>query len=289
MLQQRGFYGVMSIAPTPFDEAGALNVDSIKSLVDFYLSKGVNGLTILGVMGEADKLLTDERARVIETYIGAANGRIPIVVGTTHAGTQPAVALARQAQKLGAAGLMIAPPPVAGMDAAELIKAHYQAISDAVSIPIVVQDYPISSGVILSPELLAKMARSIKQVQYLKLEDPPTPVKLQRVRQQAGDRLGVMGGLGGMFYFEELEQGALGTMTGYAFPEIWWRFTSRIRPERLRAPRRFSISACRSSGLSSSRASAWPFARKSSGGAAPSRARRPMRRRWRWTKLPAAS
>jgi 4-hydroxy-tetrahydrodipicolinate synthase len=171
-------------------------------------------------MGEADKLLTDERVRVIETYIGAANGRIPIVVGTTHAGTQPAVALARQAEKLGAAGLMIAPPPVTGADACDQIKAHYQAINDAVSIPIVVQDYPISNGVILSPELLAEMARSMERVQYLKLEDPPTPVKLQRVRQQAGDRLGVMGGLGGMFYFEELEQGALGTMTGFAFPEI---------------------------------------------------------------------
>jgi 4-hydroxy-tetrahydrodipicolinate synthase len=215
------FTGALVIAPTPFEDDGSLDLDSINTLVEFYVEKGVHGLTTLGVFGEAHKLLFDERARVIEAYISATDGRLPVYVGATHAATTPAVALARQAQELGGAGLLIGPPPLSGGNTEDLVRAHFQAISDAVSIPIMVQDYPPSSGGLkMSPELLAKMGETIEQVRYLKLEDPPTPLKVNQVRQVAGDNLGIVGGLGGLFFFEELEQGAQGTMTGFAYPEI---------------------------------------------------------------------
>ena len=217
---ESGFSGVLSIMPTPFLEDGSLDVTSIRVLCDAYLEHGVNGLTILGVMGEAHKLLPDERARVIEGYIEGVAGRVPVVVGTSHQGTLPAIALARQAQRLGAAGVMVAPPPVSAQNMDELILDHYTAIHDSVSLPLVVQDHPGSTGVLLSPQLLAQLANRLERVRYLKLEDPPTPIKADQVRQLTGDKLGIFGGLGGVFFFEELEHGALGTMTGFAFPEV---------------------------------------------------------------------
>ena len=220
MAEYSRFEGVFSIAPTPFNKDGTLDLDSIKTLVDFYIAKGVHGLTILGVMGEADRLLPEERVRVIETFLSEVNGRMPVVIGTSHAGTIPAIALARQAERLGAAGVMVAPPPVAGGHQEQLLRDHFQAISDVISIPIVVQDYPPSSGVMLATALLSDLAETVEHVEYLKLEDPPTPVKIGEVRRLAGDRLSIFGGLGGVFYLEELERGASGTMTGFAYPEI---------------------------------------------------------------------
>jgi 4-hydroxy-tetrahydrodipicolinate synthase len=101
-----------------------------------------------------------------------------------------------------------------------LVFDHYRAIHDVVSVPIVVQDHPGSTGIILSPNLLARLAANLERVRYLKLEDPPTPVKADQIRELVGDKLGIFGGLGGVYFFEELEHGALGTMTGFAFPEI---------------------------------------------------------------------
>ena len=221
MDSEHQFSGVLSITPTPFNEDGALDLDSVKTLVDFYAKQGVDGITILGVFGEAHKLLPAERAQVIEAFVGATDGRFPVLVGTTHAGTNPAVALARQAEQLKAAGVMVAPPPLTGDDTDDLVFDHYQAISDAISVPIIVQDYPPSSGGLkMSPRLLARMAESIVQVRYLKMEDAPSAVKTGKVRELAGDSLGILGGLGGVFFFEELQQGAIGTMTGFAYPEI---------------------------------------------------------------------
>ncbi len=213
--------GVICITPTPFNHDGSLDLDGITTLVGFYKDAGVHGLTILGVMGESNKLLPDERARVTEAYLEAAGGQLPVIVGATHAGTNVAIALAQKAASQGAVGVMIAPPPVSGGSADKLVFEHFKAISDAISIPIILQDFPpASAGLKLSPELLAEMGKNIPRVQYLKLEDPPTPKKIAQVRQLAGDSLGIFGALGGLFYFEELEQGSLGTLTGFAFPEF---------------------------------------------------------------------
>ena len=205
--------GVLSIMPTPFLDDGSLDLGSIQVLCEAYIDRGVSGLTILGVMGEAHKLLPDERARVIEAYIQGVAGRVPVIVGTSHQGTRPAMALAQQAERLGAAGVMVAPPPVPAGNLDDLVFDHYLAIHEVVSVPIVVQDHPGSTGILMSPKLLARLAANLERVHYLKLEDPPTPVKTDQVRQLAGDKLGILGGLGGVYFFEELEHGALGTMS----------------------------------------------------------------------------
>jgi 4-hydroxy-tetrahydrodipicolinate synthase len=223
------FAGVVAIMPTPFLEDGSLDLDSIQVLCDVYIERGVNGLAILGVMGEAQKLLPDERAQVIETYVRCAAGRVPVVAGTSHQGTHPAIALALQAERLGCAGIMVAPPPVPAARVDDLVFDHYRSIHNAVSVPMVVQDHLASSGVLMSPQLLARLSAELERAGYLKLEDPPTPAKADQIRYLAGGRPRIFGGLGGLYFFEELEHGAAGTMTGFAFPEILVRIYDAYR------------------------------------------------------------
>ena len=210
--------GVYNITPTPFHPDGSLDSDSLARLTRFTIDAGVDGMTILGVMGEASKVTDAERERIIATVIEAAEGRIPICVGATHAATDPCVAYSRQAQAMGAQAIMVAPPRlVRSSDAA--LRRHYLAVAEAVDIPVVVQDHPPSSGVFMSVEFIAALADEAPHCRFLKLEDEPTPPKLTQVRQ-ANPRVEVFGGSGGMWYLEELRRGAIGIMTGFGIPEI---------------------------------------------------------------------
>ena len=123
--------GVYTIAPTPFNEDSSLDVTSISTLVNFLVELGIDGITILGVMGEASKLIDSERDEIITRSVEAANGRIPICVGTSHAGTDGCVAYSKRAEKLGAYALMVAPPKLAkGTDKA--LMKHYLRVADSV-------------------------------------------------------------------------------------------------------------------------------------------------------------
>jgi 4-hydroxy-tetrahydrodipicolinate synthase len=211
--------GVYNITPTPFAEDGSLDVESLKRLTLFTRDTGVNGMTILGVLGEADKLTEAERDRVIATTVEAAAGGLPICVGTTHAGTDGCIAYSRRAQALGARAVMVAPPKLARANDAAL-ERHYLAVADAIDIPVVVQDFPPSvGGILMSVDLIARIGAASPQCRYLKLEDEPSPMKVSQVRAANPD-IRVLGGLGGMMFLEELRHGAHGTMTGFAYPEI---------------------------------------------------------------------
>lgn len=209
--------GTYPIVPTPFQENGELDLESIGSLARFMAARGVSGLAILGVMGEAQKLTDAERRQVIETFRTAFPADLQLVVGTGAAGTDSAVAFAREAADLGADALLVAPPPVQNDD---VIFAYYQRVGAAVELPIVLHDYPESTKIIMSPWLIAELHTKIGNIQYIKLEDPPTVAKIAKVRKLAGGMLGVFGALGGMYAFEELDVGALGIMTGFAYPEL---------------------------------------------------------------------
>ena len=210
--------GVYNITPTPFLADGSLDVASLATLAEFTIAKGADGLTILGVMGEADKLTDPERDVVIAKTVEAARGRVPVCVGTTHAGTDGCVAHSRRAQQLGARAVMVAPPRLArATDAA--LRRHYLQVASAVDVPVVVQDHPASSGVVMSVELLAGLGREAERCRFVKLEDEPSPPKIAELLAANPD-LRVFGGLGGMMFLEELRRGAIGTMTGFAFPEI---------------------------------------------------------------------
>jgi 4-hydroxy-tetrahydrodipicolinate synthase len=212
-------HGVIPITATPFDADGRVDEDSIVTLVEFEARCGVHGLNVLGIMGEFHKLTESERRRVAEVFIKSAAGRFPIVVGTSHAGTGASIELSQAAEAAGAAALMVAPPPGLKGDAA--ILAHYRAVARAVSIPIVVQDEPVTTGVIMPPELILKIATELPACRYVKLEEPPTPTKITALRRLPGsDRLRIFGGMNGMYFFEELSRGAVGIMTGVAVPDI---------------------------------------------------------------------
>jgi 4-hydroxy-tetrahydrodipicolinate synthase len=209
--------GVWNIVPTPFLPDGALDEASLPRLAAFVRATGVDGMTILGVLGEAGRLGDAERGRVIDGVVAAA-ADLPVCVGVSHASTDRAIAFAREAERAGAHSVMLAPPPLARpTDAA--IRRHYLAVAAAISIPVVVQDHPASSGVPMSSDLLLALAAEAPSCRVIKLEEEPTPPKAGRLVSGSPDVV-VLGGLGGGMLLEELRRGSHGTMTGFGFPEI---------------------------------------------------------------------
>ncbi len=214
------FEGVYSIIPTAFTDAGEIDPDSQRRVVDLFVAKGANGLTALGVTGEVARLEEYERATVLELVVKQVDGRVPVVAGTSAEGTRTCIAYTRQAKALGAAAVMVSPPRMPKLNSNAVV-AHYKALADAVDLPIVVQDYPPIAGFAMEPSLLARIAREIPAARTIKLEDPPTPFKTARILEAcAGTPVQIFGGLGGVFLLEELISGATGAMTGFAFPEI---------------------------------------------------------------------
>lgn len=210
--------GVYTIAPTPFEEDGSLDVPSLSILTRFLVELGIDGITVLGVMGEASKLIESERDQIIDGVVKAANGQIPVCVGTSHAGTDGCIALSRRAEELGASALMVAPPKLAnGTD--EALLSHYLRVADAITLPIVIQDHPTSTGVTMSIDFIANVADQSSQCRFLKLEEEPSPRKASQVLAK-NPKVEIFGGLGGVMLLEELRHGCMGTMTGFAYPEI---------------------------------------------------------------------
>ncbi len=185
-------------------------------------------MTILGVLGEAAKLSDRERSQVIEGVLASA-GDLPVCVGVTHAATDRAVANAREAQALGAHSVMLAPPALARPNDAAVL-AHYLAVAGAIDLPVVVQDHPVSSGVFMSVELLTTIASRAPSCRVLKLEDEPSPPKIGRLLA-ADPELRILGGLGAIMLVEELRRGAVGTMTGFGFPELLVEIVGRFRAD----------------------------------------------------------
>lgn len=210
--------GIFNILATPFDASQQVDYASLQKLVEFQIDKGVYGLTILGVLGEAAKLSLDERQQVMETVIQTVNGRIPVIVGTSHQDLATCINLSKAAVSAGAAGVMIAPPRLTNPADAEII-AIYAEVASAVATALVVQDFPPVNGITMTPGMLAQLAEQIPAARYLKLEDPPLMEKISAIRAQT-DQFQIFGGLGGMFLLEELQRGAAGTMTGFAFSEV---------------------------------------------------------------------
>jgi len=210
--------GVYNITATPFDESAGLDLESLRTLVDFQLARGVTGLAILGNLGEVRYLTDAERDAVTQTTTAQVAGRAPVIVGMGFSGAHATLSHARRAAAAGATGLMVAPP--VGVRGEDAIVDHYRRVGDGTPLPIVIYDEPLSSGVVMPPPLLARLVEAVPSAAVIKLEDPPTPVKLTQIRRLLGDRVQIFGGLGGAFFLEELGRGAAGTMTGFAYSEI---------------------------------------------------------------------
>lgn len=207
------FGGVFPIACTTFHDDGSIDLDSQRRLVRHLIDAGAHGLGLFGNASEGYTLSSDERRRLLDAIVAEAAGRVPLIVSSGHTGTDLAVSLSREAEAAGASGLMILPPYFLKPDADGLMH-YYGAISDAVTIPIMVQDAPLLTGVAMGPQLLAHMASDIANVRCVKVEAPPTGPKITETVALAGDGLACFGGLNGNFLIEEFERGATGTMPG---------------------------------------------------------------------------
>lgn len=209
------FSGVYTIMPTPFKDDGSLDLPSLEKLTAFLARQGVDGVVVLGVMGEAPKLSQKEQDEVIATTVKAA-GTMPVLAGSGADGTDLAVEKSLNALSLGAAGLLVAPPPVQN-DA--VIFEYYRRINEKVSGTIILHDYPAATGIRLNPGLVKRLYDELEQVRVIKLEETPSAPKVSALRKLGSD-ISIVGGLGGMFFLEELERGSNGMMTGFSYPEI---------------------------------------------------------------------
>lgn len=216
--------GVYIIAATPFFDDDRIDFESIDSLTDFYLEKGVSGITILGMMGEAQKLSPQESKAVMDRVIARVDGRVPVVVGVSNRDMDKLAALANLAMDSGAAGVMVA--PYDEQDSDEKIYDYFVAVDKAMEskIPFIYQDFPLATKAPISVDCLMKIIRDVPQVVMLKHEDWPGLEKLSELRtrsEKAGlRRISVLCGNGGLYLPQELGRGADGAMTGFAYPEM---------------------------------------------------------------------
>lgn len=214
--------GVIAIAPTPFLPNGSIDFNSIDRLADYYANAGCTGVTVLGMMGEAMKLDIAEARTVAERFI--KRSRIPVIVGVSAPGFAAMSALSRASMDMGAAGVMIAPVPTLRGD--DHIVTYFSQAAEAIGeeIPWVLQDFPLGVGVTMTTSTIARIVRQVPSCGMLKHEDWPGLEKLSAIRalQAKGELrpLLIFCGNGGIFLDFELERGADGAMTGYAFPEL---------------------------------------------------------------------
>lgn len=215
------YRGVFPVAPTTFTEAGELDLDSQQRCIDFMIDAGAQGICILANFSEQFTLSDDERETLARVVIERVAGRVPVIVTTTHFSTRSTIERSQRAQALGAAMVMVMPPyHGATIRVPEpAIVDYYARLSDAIGIPIMVQDAPVS-GTPLPAALLARMAREIEQLAYFKIECAGAASKLRELIRLGGDAIeGPWDGEEGITLYSDLEAGATGAMTGAGFPD----------------------------------------------------------------------
>ncbi|MBC7610257.1 MAG: dihydrodipicolinate synthase family protein [Polaromonas sp.] len=217
----RPYKGVFPVVPTTFNDAGELDLPSQLRCVDFMIEAGSTGLCILANFSEQFVLSDDEREVLTAAILKHVAGRVPVIVTTTHFGTRVCAERSRRVQDAGAAMVMVMPPYHGATIrvSEEKVYEFYAALSDAIDIPIMIQDAPVS-GTPLSAAFLARMAKEIKNVCYFKIETPGAASKLRElIRLGAGAIEGPWDGEEAITLLPDLEAGATGAMTGGAYPD----------------------------------------------------------------------
>jgi 4-hydroxy-tetrahydrodipicolinate synthase len=215
--------GVFPIAPTPFNPDGSVDWASADRLFEFYHGIGSDGVTVLGIMGEAPKLEPEEAVELVRRAVARMGGK-PIIVGVSAPGFAAMRSLARQVMELGAGGVMIAPPPSLRTD--DQITGYYAQAVEAIGtdIPFVIQDYPLTLQVVMTPAVIRRIIQDNPSCVMLKHEDWPGLEKISTLRRFEAEgslrRVAILTGNGGLFLDFEMERGADGANTGYAFPEL---------------------------------------------------------------------
>jgi 4-hydroxy-tetrahydrodipicolinate synthase len=215
--------GVFPIAPTPFFDDGTIDTGSIDRLADFYVACGSTGVTVLGQLGEAPKLGHDEGVAIAAQMIRRA-ARLPVVVGVSAPGFAAMRALARDVMDRGAAGVMIAPPNTLRTD--DQIAGYYRQAAEAIGadVPFVIQDYPLTFSVQMTPAVIRRIVAENPSCVMLKHEDWPGLEKISALRGFERDgsmrHIAILCGNGGLFLDYEMQRGADGANTGYCFPDM---------------------------------------------------------------------
>ena len=215
------YRGVFPVAPTTFTASGELDLPSQKRCIDFMIDAGSNGLCILANFSEQFVLADDERELLTKTILEHVNGRVPVIVTTTHFSSRVCVERSRRAQAMGAAMVMVMPPyhgATIRVPEAQTFE-FFAALSDALTIPIMVQDAPVS-GTVLSAPFLARMATELEQVAYFKIETPGAAAKLRELIRLGGAAIeGPWDGEEAITLLPDLDAGATGSMTGGGYPD----------------------------------------------------------------------
>ena len=214
--------GVFPIAPTPFHPDGGLDPGSLDRLADFYTGCGVSGVTVLGQLGEAPKLEHREAVTIAARMVRRM--QVPVVVGVSAPGFAAMRALARDVLDAGAAGVMIAPPNTLRSD--DAIVGYFRQAAEAIGadVPFVLQDYPLTFKVVMTPAVIRRIVTECPSCVMLKHEDWPGLDKISALRgyEQDGSmrHVSILCGNNGLFLDFEMERGADGANTGYAFPDL---------------------------------------------------------------------
>jgi len=215
------YRGVFPVAPTTFTETGELDLASQKRCIDFMIDAGSNGLCILANFSEQFVLSDDERELLTKTILEHVAGRVPVIVTTTHFSTRVCVERSRRAQAMGAAMVMVMPPYHGATIRVPEAQTYefFTTLSDAIDIPIMIQDAPVS-GTVLSAPFLARMAKEIEHVAYFKIETAGAAAKLRELIRLGGDAIeGPWDGEEAITLLPDLDAGATGSMTGGAYPD----------------------------------------------------------------------
>lgn len=233
-------YGVVPILVTPFNDHGDIDEESLRSEVEYAIGCGVHGLGI-ALGSEVFKLTEAERDRVLTIVVDQAGSRVPVVMNTGAAATDLAVYYSRRAEELGASAVMCTPPGP-GLTSDSVI-GYYKAISDSISVPIMIQDTATQP---VPASLIASIGNACEKVEFAKVESVPPAAQVYKAVQAVGDTIKIFGGAGGGQFLQELRRGSVGTMpfpsTAKAFVEVWdsWQrgekdearriFSTRIQP-----------------------------------------------------------
>ena len=218
---QRPYRGVFPVVPTIFDAAGAIDLPGQLRAVDFMIEAGSHGLCILANFSEQFSLADDERVLLMHAILDHVAGRVPVIVTTTHFSSRVCAQRSRAAQEAGAAMVMVMPPyhgaTVRAGEAA--IHEFFRTVSDALSIPVMIQDAPVA-GTPLSASFLARMAREIANIRYFKIETAGVAAKLRALIAEGGSAIeGPWDGEEAITLMPDLEAGATGAMTGGGYPD----------------------------------------------------------------------
>jgi 2-keto-3-deoxy-L-arabinonate dehydratase len=225
------YSGVLPIAPTPFLADGDLDLPGQRRVVDFLVDAGVSGICALANFSEQFSLSDAERDQLTDVILEQAAGRVPVIVTTSHFSSRIAIERCRRAERAGASMVMLMPPYHGASVRVDEdgLRAFFMAVSEAISIPVIIQDSPMS-GTMMPVGLLARLASETPNLRYFKIEVPQAPAKLRHLIKLGGDSIeGPFGGEEAISLIAELDAGATGTMPGATIPEALVDVVRRFR------------------------------------------------------------